>query len=46
MSFDKFLLAVESCDLFQADNPIVIIGFSLQSVNVTGFPYNIHNLSL
>ena len=22
-------------------NPIVIIGFSLQSVNITGFPYNI-----
>ena len=26
--------------------PIVIIGFSLQAVNITGFPHNIHNLSL
>ena len=27
-------------------NPIVIIGFSPQSLNITGFPHNIHNLSL
>ena len=27
-------------------NSIVIIGFSPRSVNITGFPHNIHNLSL
>ena len=34
------------CNIYRLKgNPIVIIVFSPQSVNITGFPHNIHNLS-
>ena len=35
------------CNIYRLQgNPIVIIGFFLQSVNITGFPHNVHNISL
>ena len=35
------------CNIYRLrGNPIVIIGYSLKSVNITGFPHNIHTRGL
>ena len=43
---NPILLKGRDCVCSLRGNPIVIIGFSPQSINITGFPHNIHNLSL
>ena len=41
------MLVGKPCNIYRLQgNPIVIIGFSPQSVNIKGFPQNMHNLSL